>query len=50
MPARILAGDQDCELERVGQVERRQLSRNRFCDGQVAALEGSPEGRQRMPG
>jgi hypothetical protein len=50
MSARILAGDQDRELERVGQVERRQLFRDRFCDDQVPALQGSPEDRQRMPG
>jgi hypothetical protein len=43
MPARILPRDQDCQLECVSQVERRQFLRYRLCDGQVPALQSPLE-------
>jgi hypothetical protein len=45
MPARILARDQDRQLERVGEVERREFPRRRLGDEQVAALECPAEDR-----
>jgi hypothetical protein len=39
MPARILARDQDRQLERVDEVERRELLRRSLGDEQVAVLE-----------
>ena len=43
MPPLILPRDQDRELERVGQVERRQLFRDRLGDDEIAVLERSSE-------
>lgn len=45
VPARIIAGDQDRELERVLEAERRQLLRRRFGDEQVLALDCAAEDR-----
>jgi hypothetical protein len=45
MPARILARDQDRQLERVREVQRRKLLRGRLGDEQVAVLECTAEDR-----
>jgi hypothetical protein len=38
MPSRILSRDQDRQVERVSEVERRELLGCRLCDGQVPAF------------
>jgi len=48
MPARILAGDQDRQLERIGEADAQKLPRRRLGDGQVAALDRTPEDAQRV--
>jgi hypothetical protein len=48
MPARILAGDQDRQLERIGEADPKKLPRCRLGDGQVAAFDSPPEDAQCM--
>ena len=48
MPARILAGDQNRQLERIGQADAQKLPRRRLGHSQVAALDCPPEDAQRM--
>jgi hypothetical protein len=48
MPARILAGDQDRQLQRVGEADPKKLLRRRLGNGQVAALDCPLEDAQRM--
>jgi hypothetical protein len=49
MPARILARDQDREVECVSEVERRSSFAGRFGDEQIAALECAAEDRVGRP-
>jgi len=49
MPARILSRDQDRQVERVLEAERRQLFRRRLGDEQVPALYRSVENGPGLP-
>jgi hypothetical protein len=43
MPARILAGDQDRQLERIGEADSKKLLSCRLDDSQIAAFDRSSE-------
>jgi hypothetical protein len=49
MPTRILARDQQRQLERLGEAEPANLLRSRLSDEQIAALERSTKDRPRVP-